>query len=91
MVLTKKIENKWCPSNKKHFELLGYEFTHMRDAFLVNFEDMPHNSDKFIDIKCDYCGDIFQKQIKKYSVGGIGSVNAAFWIYADNDLCGTVE
>jgi hypothetical protein len=66
MVLTKKIENKWCPSNKKHFELLGYEFTHMRDAFLVNFEDMSHNSDKFIDIKCDYCGDIFQKQIKKY-------------------------
>lgn len=70
MVITKEIENTWCPSNKKHFEQLGYKFTKMKDVFVVKFEDMPHNSDKFIDVKCDYCNKkIFPKQIKKYYRG----------------------
>lgn len=33
----------------------------------------------------------FKSKLKNIPVGGIGSVNAAFGIYADNDLCGTVE
>lgn len=69
MVITKELENKWCPANKKHFEDLGYKFTYMKDSIIVKFEDMPHNSDKFIEIKCDYCSKIFKKQIKKYYRG----------------------
>lgn len=69
MVITKEIENVWCPSNKKHFENLGYTFTHMKDKFMAKFEDMPHSSDKFIEIKCDYCNKDFVKQIKKYYRG----------------------
>ena len=37
MVLTKELENKWCPSNKKHFESLGYTYTKMKDTFMVKF------------------------------------------------------
>lgn len=66
MVITKEIENTWCPSNKKYFEELGYFYTKMKDKFMAKFEDMPHSSDKFIEVQCDYCGKIFSKQIKKY-------------------------
>lgn len=72
MVITKEIENKWCPSNKKHFESLGYKFTYFGDSFIAKFEDMPHSSDKYIDVQCDYCkspNGIFKKQIKKYYQG----------------------
>lgn len=69
MVLTKELENKWCPSNKKHFESLGYTYTKMKDTFMVKFEDMPHSSDKSIKVECDYCGKKFDKQIKKYYRG----------------------
>lgn len=70
MVITKEVENTWCPANKKHFEELGYKFTKMNDTFMAKFEDVPHGSDKFIDVKCDYCNKkIFPKQIKKYYSG----------------------
>lgn len=66
MLLTKELEIRWCPSNKNHFENIGYVYTHMGDIFTVKFEDMPHSSDRLIDLRCDYCNEHFTKQIKKY-------------------------
>ena len=38
---------------------------------MAKFKDMPHNSDKFVEVQCDYCGKVFKQQIKKYYRGRI--------------------
>lgn len=69
MVLTKEVEMTWVRKTKNYFIERGYKFTGFGSKLLVNFEDIPHGSDKWIDIQCDYCGQIFKKQIKKYYKG----------------------
>lgn len=69
MVLTEKVLVKWNSCQKAYYEDKGYVFTNFGDEFEVKFEDMPHASDKYIDVQCDYCGKIFSMQIKKYYRG----------------------
>ena len=38
-LITKTVKVKWHPSNKKHYETLGYIFTKMGDEFEVDVED----------------------------------------------------
>lgn len=66
MLLTEVINVKWCPSNKNHYINKGYEFTKLKDSFIINVEDLPHGSDKRVEVKCDYCGKVFNKQWKKF-------------------------
>ena len=69
MVITEKLLVEWNGSQKSYSEEKGYRFTKFGDKFEVRFEDIPHSSDKFIDVQCDYCGKIFSMQVKKYYRG----------------------
>ena len=64
MVITEKLLVEWNGSQKSYYEEKGYRFTKFGDKFEVRFEDIPHSSDKFIDVQCDYCGKIFSMQVK---------------------------
>ena len=55
MVITEKLLVEWNGSQKSYYEEKGYRFTKFGDKFEVRFEDIPHSSDKFIDVQCDYC------------------------------------
>ena len=63
--ITRKLLIKWSYNQRKYYEEKGYIFTKYGEDFEVNFEDLPHSSDRFIDVQCDYCGKIFSTRIKK--------------------------
>jgi len=70
MLLTKEVEMKWHPSNKKWYENKGYIFTKWRDGFIVSVEDLPNGSHALVDVQCDECGEILcnmsWQEYKKY-------------------------
>lgn len=62
MLLTEQIEIKWRTNNRDWYEARGYEFTKSGDSFIVNVNDLSVGSRTLIDIRCDYCGDIFTRR-----------------------------
>lgn len=52
-----KIEVQWFPSNRKHYENLGYVFTKNKDKFLIPVKDLPLGSHMKVTVKCDYCSN----------------------------------
>lgn len=61
------IKVKWHPSNKKYYENLGYNYTKMGDEFNVKLEDLTKGSKAYVDVKCDYCGEIFKRRYLNYN------------------------
>jgi formylmethanofuran dehydrogenase subunit E len=57
---------KWNSANKKRYTSLGYIFTRQGDEFLVNIKDLTHRSSAIIEIKCDYCNEIFVRPYNNY-------------------------
>ena len=66
MLLSKKVELKWNAKIKKHYVDLGYSYTKIGDSFLVSVEDLTNGSSVKVDVKCDYCGKIYQKHWYRY-------------------------
>lgn len=66
MLLTKTLLIKWNGSQREYYQNKGYAFSYFGNEFECNVEDIPHSSDRFIECRCDYCGKIIPKQIKKY-------------------------
>lgn len=62
MLLTKKTKVIWNAKNKKHYVDLGYKFTKMKDEFEVDIKDLTKGSQAIVQIKCDYCGKIFESR-----------------------------
>lgn len=58
MIKSKTVTLKWNSRNKKHFVEKGYQFTKMRDEFIVNIEDLTPMSKAEIEVVCDYCGEV---------------------------------
>ena len=52
---TKTVKLKWSPSNKKHYESLGYVYTKIGDEFEVKVEDLTKGSQAKIECSCDNC------------------------------------
>lgn len=61
---TQLIEMQWVSRNRKRYETFGYEFTHIYDIFMVKARDLPKGSDKYVDVVCDYCGNVYKQQYK---------------------------
>lgn len=61
---TQLVEMQWVARNRKRYESLGYTFTHLFDSFDVVAKDLPKGSDKYVDVVCDYCGEVYQQQYK---------------------------
>ena len=56
------IQTTWMPSNTEHYKKLGYEYTGVRTPVKVRAEDLLPTSKYKVLIKCDYCGEIFERQ-----------------------------
>ena len=57
MLLTKEVETSWSPTNRSHYEELGYVYV-WRGKFTVLIEHLPKNSQSKVNVKCDNCGEI---------------------------------
>ncbi len=49
---------KWNSANRKRYVDLGYSFTKWKDEFLVKIEHLTNTARAFVEVKCDYCGEI---------------------------------
>lgn len=61
---TQLIEMQWVTRNRKRYEALGYKFTKLFDTFLVEAKDLAKGSDKYVDVVCDYCGNVYKQEYK---------------------------
>ncbi|MCD3232664.1 hypothetical protein IRP63_14855 (plasmid) [Clostridium botulinum] len=77
MLISKEVEILVSGQNKRHYENLGYEIPKYKDdhyrwavkkgtRIIVKVEDLPKGSQTKIQVKCDYCGKIFEKSYDKY-------------------------
>lgn len=66
MLLSNTVELKWNSKIKKHYSDLGYKYTKMGDSFIVNVEHLTNGSSAKVDVRCDYCGEIYQKYWYRY-------------------------
>lgn len=66
MLLTKTVFIKWNPKNKKHYVDLGYSFTKMGKEFEVNVSDLTKGANVRVNVKCDYCGCIYDVYWNSY-------------------------
>lgn len=66
MLITKEVEIRWNPTNKKRFVHLGYGYTKMDDLFTVNVEQLSLNNKSKVDVTCDYCGNKISKSYDNY-------------------------
>lgn len=66
LLITKKAQVKWNGANKKRYIELGYEFTKHGEFFYVDVAHLSKGSHSLIEIECDYCGKIIERQYKNY-------------------------
>lgn len=68
MLLDKEIEMSWNTQNRKWYESKGYKFTKYRGKFIIKQCDLTPKSNKKIEYKCDYCGEIHTRAFSDYTV-----------------------
>lgn len=60
------IKTKWHYKNKEHFESRGYIFTKFGDEIIIKAEDLRDESHEMVDVICDGCGKLFQREYRAY-------------------------
>jgi len=65
MLLSEKSEVTLNPSNKFHFINLGYEYVKGK-KILVPIKHLTKGSRSIVNVKCDYCKNIFTLKYKMY-------------------------
>ena len=50
------VKIKWSNKTRKHYELLGYNFTEYGEEFYVKAKDLPFGCNAKVVVTCDYCG-----------------------------------
>lgn len=73
MLLSKTVKIKWNSKIKKHYELLGYNYTKMGDEIIVKVEDLTDGSFVDIELQCDYCKQNYSKKWCNYIKENKGS------------------
>lgn len=68
MLLDKEIEMSWNTQNRSWYENKGYVFTKYRGKFIIKQYDLTPKSNKKIEYKCDYCGEIHIRAFCDYTV-----------------------
>lgn len=66
MIYSKTVKIKWNARNKKRLIDLGYTYTKMNDEFDVKVEHLTVGSNSLVLVKCDYCGDLSERQYQTY-------------------------
>lgn len=57
----------WAEKTQKHYINLGYSYTKLKDLFDCKVEDLTKSSIVKVKVKCDYCGQIFEKTYLNYN------------------------
>lgn len=66
MLITKKLKIKIGNGQQKlWYNQKGYN-CNIKDEIIINVEDLPNQSTIKVEVKCDYCGEIFLKDYRKY-------------------------
>jgi len=68
IILPQEVLIKWSTRTKKYYEGKGYILTKYGDSFLVNVEDLHDGCKNYINVKCDYCGEEFQRRYSNYVI-----------------------
>lgn len=58
---------QWCGKNIKHYEALGYKFTHAYDEFVVPLEHLPRRTARKVVAICDFCGKEYLVSLDSYN------------------------
>lgn len=66
LVENQLVETTWSTSNDQWYISKGYNFTKIGDKLLVNVEDLMPSSGISVNVKCDYCGEIYQTKYCNY-------------------------
>lgn len=66
LVENQLVEVSWYSQSKEHYISKGYIFTKYRDKFFVKAEDLCKGSTAYVDVICDYCGDIIRMKWNHY-------------------------
>lgn len=61
------INIRWNGQTKKYWEEKGYKYTKINDIFSVDVNDLPPKSSVFVDVVCDYCGEIMKMHMYSYT------------------------
>ena len=60
VLLTKNVIIKWNAKTKNYYVKRGYNFTKLKDNFIVKIKDLTYGSKAKVSIKCDYCGEVYE-------------------------------
>ena len=60
------IKTTWSTSNYDWYISKGYQFTKYRGLLYVRVEDLMPGSSLQVDVRCDYCGDIYKTKYCNY-------------------------
>lgn len=66
LVENQLVETTWSTSNDEWYIGKGYIFTKIRNKLLVKAEDLMPSSRVNVNVKCDYCGEIYQTTYCNY-------------------------
>lgn len=66
IIVSKFVKTFWSPSNKKHYESLGYKYTKMGNKLKVKIKDLLPCSKVKIKVKCPECLQIRQMLYSNY-------------------------
>lgn len=67
MLLTKTVKIKWNKSQKQNYISKGYDYTKIGDEFEVKISDLPFENNTSVEVKCDYCGNIYTISYKNFN------------------------
>ena len=62
----KLIPTRWNTQNRDWYTSLGYKFTKYNNILFVKQKELTHSSKTRVDVKCDYCGDIYNTSYSVY-------------------------
>lgn len=64
MITDKHIPIRLTINNKNHIESKGYIFTGSGNVIDIKIIDLNENSHRYVNVKCDYCGRIVEKEYR---------------------------
>ena len=62
MIIDEKVTITWNNKHKAYYESKGYIFTKKFEEFEVSTLDLAKSSNVRVNVKCDYCGTIYNVQ-----------------------------
>jgi hypothetical protein len=63
-IVNNKVVLRWNPYIIKYYTQKGYTYTKIGEPFTVRVEDLNPNSNVYMNVKCDYCGNNLSRKYK---------------------------